>query len=179
MVNTKVSAYCGYLIQLWQSRDNHLLIILLEITHQPKDGHEQRPEERRERGQDAIGQTGHHKSRTSDRRVQPLNGKGGGGERSNHIDWHQDSSDKLMHAWANLVVIMCVERQAEQVRSVFGGAVRLRSPLVLHVLDSKSWSVSVAGGGPDDLGAPAVAAQDGFQLPNLGYNTIRPQIFTS
>lgn len=64
MVNTKISVNCGALIQ---SRDDLVLIIALDITHQPKDGHEQRPEERRERGQDAIGQTGHHKSWASDR----------------------------------------------------------------------------------------------------------------
>lgn len=35
-------------------------------------------------------------------------------------------------------VVVCVERQAEEVRGVFRGAVRLRSPPMLDVIQAKS-----------------------------------------
>lgn len=67
-----------------------------------------------------------------------------------------------MCVWADLFVIMGVERQAEQVGGIFGGAVGLGSSLVLHVLSIKSWSVSITGGGPDELRRLACVAQDGL-----------------
>lgn len=41
-------------------------------------------------------------------------------------------------ARANLLVEVCVERQAEQVGGIFGGAVRLGASLVLYVVKVKS-----------------------------------------
>lgn len=54
------------------AQHNHLCVLLVYLcchfcTHKPKDRHKQGPEEGWEGGQDAIGQTGHHKTRTSDR----------------------------------------------------------------------------------------------------------------
>lgn len=77
---------------------------------------------------------------------------------------------------AHLFVIMCVERQAEQVGGIFGGAVWLGSSLVLHVLSIKSWSMGVTGGGPDELSCSACVAQNGLQLPDLGSDAVKSQI---
>lgn len=46
-----------------------LLIYGENCTHKPEQGHQQGPEQCWEGGQDAVGQAGHHKTRTNYRRV--------------------------------------------------------------------------------------------------------------
>lgn len=70
----------------------------------------------------------------------------------------------------DLFVVVLIESQAEQIRRIFGGAVRLSAFLVLYVLKVKGRTVSVARGGPNQLRGPVWVAQNRLQFPNLGQN---------
>ena len=137
-------------------------------THKPKDGHKHSPEEGWEGGQDTIGQIGHHETRTNDRWEQTLESTMKAGQQPlTQFNVHV----RVRCVRADLLVVVCVERQAEQVGGIFGGAVGLGASLVLYVFKVKSWAVSVTGGGPDQLGGLACMAQNRFQLPDLENGT--------
>lgn len=98
--------------------------------------------------------------------------------KQDHSHWHLDRLKKTeslcaCELFVNLFVVVCVECQAEQIGGIFGGAIRLGSSLVLYVFNVKSWSVSITGGGPDELGGLTWVAQNRFQLPDLNHTTLQ------
>lgn len=63
--------------------------------------------------------------------------------KQDHNHQHHERLKKIespcaCEVFANLFVVVCVERQAEQVGGIFGGAIRLGSSLVLYVVNVKS-----------------------------------------
>lgn len=76
-------------------------------------------------------------------------------------------SHGMWGAWADLFIVVCVECEAEQVRGIFGRAVRLSAFFMLNVFETKGRTMSITRGGPDQLGGPACTAQHWLQLPDL------------
>lgn len=133
-------------------------------THQVHDGHNERPETR---GKNTVGQVSHHQPGAYHRGEQPLSPR----EDILHLITSINICAANLQAvgQTDLAVLAPVERQAEHVRRVLGGAVGLRPISVLHVLHAEGRAAGVTGGGPHNPGrAAGRVTQQRLQLPDLG-----------